>query len=34
MYELKGKIALVTGGAAGIGLSCVKELLRHGVQVS
>nr|AAR84629.1 putative alcohol dehydrogenase [Gryllotalpa orientalis] len=28
----KGKYALVTGGATGIGLAYVKELLRHGVQ--
>jgi len=31
-YDLKGKIALITGGATGIGLSCAKELLRVGVQ--
>ena len=29
----KGKISLVTGGAAGIGLAIVKELLQQGVQV-
>lgn len=32
LYDLKGKIALVTGGANGIGLNYVKELLRQGVQ--
>ncbi|KAJ8923436.1 hypothetical protein NQ315_001995 [Exocentrus adspersus] len=30
--DLKGKIALVTGGASGIGLACVKALLRNGVK--
>jgi len=29
MFELKGKVALVTGAASGIGLALVKELLRN-----
>lgn len=28
------KVAIVTGGADGIGLECVRELLRSGVRVS
>jgi NAD(P)-dependent dehydrogenase (short-subunit alcohol dehydrogenase family) len=31
--DLKGKIALVTGGAGGIGRACCEELLKHGVKV-
>ncbi|XP_050300283.1 15-hydroxyprostaglandin dehydrogenase [NAD(+)]-like [Anthonomus grandis grandis] len=31
-FDLKGKIALVTGGANGIGLAYVKELLKNGVK--
>ncbi|KAF5304810.1 hypothetical protein FQR65_LT07827 [Abscondita terminalis] len=31
-YYIKGKVAIVTGGASGIGLSCVKELLRNGLK--
>lgn len=31
-FEIKGKIALVTGGANGIGLAYVRELLRHGAK--
>jgi len=31
-YDFTGKVVLVTGGARGIGLNCVKELLRNGVQ--
>jgi NAD(P)-dependent dehydrogenase (short-subunit alcohol dehydrogenase family) len=31
---IKGKTALVTGAAKGIGLECVKELLKNGAQVS
>ncbi|XP_049778205.1 15-hydroxyprostaglandin dehydrogenase [NAD(+)]-like [Schistocerca cancellata] len=32
--DLKGKVALVTGGAAGIGRAYCEELLKHGVKVS
>jgi NAD(P)-dependent dehydrogenase (short-subunit alcohol dehydrogenase family) len=31
---VKGKTALVTGAATGIGLECVKALLKNGAQVS
>ncbi|KAF2901004.1 hypothetical protein ILUMI_05182, partial [Ignelater luminosus] len=31
-YDLNGKIILVTGGATGIGFSCIKEILRAGAQ--
>lgn len=34
VFEIKGKVALVTGGASGIGLEYVKELLRNGVKVN
>jgi 15-hydroxyprostaglandin dehydrogenase (NAD) len=32
VFYIKGKIALVTGGAAGIGLAYTKELLRNGAK--
>ncbi|KAF5269809.1 hypothetical protein FQR65_LT05855 [Abscondita terminalis] len=32
MYDLEGKVAIVTGGAAGIGYAHVKELLKNGVK--
>jgi NAD(P)-dependent dehydrogenase (short-subunit alcohol dehydrogenase family) len=32
--EIKGKTALVTGAATGIGLEYVRELLKNGAQVS
>lgn len=31
--ELKGKVALVTGGASGYGREYCKELFRHGCKV-
>ncbi|KAK9869532.1 hypothetical protein WA026_003286 [Henosepilachna vigintioctopunctata] len=32
MFEIEGKVALVTGGAAGIGLEVVRALLKNGVR--
>ncbi|XP_044265345.1 15-hydroxyprostaglandin dehydrogenase [NAD(+)]-like [Tribolium madens] len=32
VFDIKNKIALITGGAAGIGLAYAKELLRNGVK--
>lgn len=31
--ELKGKVALITGAAAGIGLAYTEELLKQGAKV-
>lgn len=33
-FDIDNKVALVTGGAAGIGLSIVKALLRNGAKVN
>ncbi|KAJ5638395.1 hypothetical protein N7490_008274 [Penicillium lividum] len=34
VYELQGKVALVTGGASGVGEALVKLLRQHGVKVA
>lgn len=34
VFDIKNKIALITGGASGIGFNCAKELLRNGAKVS
>lgn len=33
MFEIRGKVALVTGGASGIGLHISQELIKNGVKV-
>ena len=32
--ELSGHVAVVTGGASGIGLACARELAREGCRVA
>jgi len=32
--ELKGSVAVVTGGASGLGEACVRDLVSHGVRVA
>jgi 2-dehydro-3-deoxy-L-rhamnonate dehydrogenase (NAD+) len=32
-YELDGKVAVITGGASGIGLSCAHAIARSGAAV-
>ena len=32
--DLKGRTAIVTGGASGIGLACVVQLARNGAKVA
>lgn len=34
VFEIKNKVALITGGASGIGLNYAKELLRNDAKVS
>lgn len=34
VFEIRNKVALITGGASGIGLSLAKELLRNDAKVS
>lgn len=33
-FEITGKVALITGGASGLGLKYAKELLKNGLRVS
>jgi NAD(P)-dependent dehydrogenase (short-subunit alcohol dehydrogenase family) len=33
MFKLSGRVALVTGGARGIGLACVEALAEAGAKV-
>lgn len=34
MFDIQGKVALITGGGSGIGFHCAQELLRNGLKVS
>lgn len=34
VFDIKNKFAIVTGGASGLGLSFVKELIKSGARVS
>ena len=34
LYQLQGRVAIVTGGSSGIGLACVELLLEAGAAVA